>query len=242
MNTANNGHEHEFEPEFGLPESLPRGETILWQGTPDFRDMALRVFHLRKAVLYFVALLAARAVQLWLSDAGLSGTFMSMLLPSFLATVALTAIGTLAWLSARTTAYTLTDQRVVMRVGIVLTLTFNLPLKHISAASLQINDHGFGDIPLALAGNTRVAWIHLWPHARPWHVTRPEPMLRCVPNAAVLAALLSKAWVEATGKHEAFAKPVVPAHTPPISESSQQPSMAYTKSAPPAHQWGAKLT
>ena len=241
MNTANNGHEHEFEPEFGLPESLPRGETILWQGTPDFRDMALRVFHLRKAVLYFVALLAARAVQLWLSDAGLSGTFMSMLLPSFLATVALTAIGTLAWLSARTTAYTLTDQRVVMRVGIVLTLTFNLPLKHISAASLQVTGKGFGDIPLSLAENTRIAWIHLWPHTRPWRVNRPEPMLRCVPDAAALASLLSEAWVTANGHHEAVTKPAVPIHAPTIPESSQ-PLQAYAKPAPQTHQWEANPT
>ena len=241
MNTPNNGHEHEFEPEFGLPESLPRGETILWQGTPDFRDMAIRVFHLRKAVLYFVALLAARAVQLSLSDAGLSGTFMSMLLPGFLAAVALIAIGTLAWLSARTTVYTLTDQRVVMRVGVVLTLTFNLPLKHISAAALHIKDKGFGDIPLALAGDTRIAWIHLWPHARPWYLARPEPMLRCVPDAAALAAQLSNAWVQATGNHKALAQPAVQVSGPSCPELSHL-QQAHSKPAAPIRQWEATLT
>lgn len=241
MNAQNNGHEHEFEPEFGLPEPLPRGETILWQGAPDFRDMALRVFHLRKAVVYFAVLLAARAVQLWLSDIGVSSTFMSLLLPTLLAAVALAAIVTLAWLSARTTAYTLTDQRVVMRVGIVLTLTFNLPLKHISAASLQVKGKGFGDIPFVLAGNARVGWIHLWPHARPWRVARPEPMLRCIPDAAAVAALLSTVWVKATGNHAALAKPELPIHVPSIPESLQ-PLQAYVKPAPQAHQWGAKLT
>ena len=148
---------------------------------------------------------------------------------------------TLAWLSARTTAYTLTDQRVVMLVGIVLTLTFNLPLKHISAAALQVTGKGFGDIPLALAGNTRIAWIHLWPHTRPWRVTSPEPMLRCVPDAAALASLLSQAWVTAPGHHEAVAKPAVPIHAPTIPESSQ-PLQAYAKPAPQAHQWEANLT
>ena len=241
MNTQNNGHEHEFEPEFGLPEPLPHGEIILWQGTPDFRDMALRVFHIRKAVLYFVVLLAARAIQLWLSDVGVSSIFMSMLLPTLLAAVALTAIVTIAWLSARTTAYTLTDQRVVMRVGIVLTLTFNLPLKHISAASLQVTGKGFGDIPLALAENTRIAWIHLWPHTRPWRVAKPEPMLRCVPDAAALASLLSEAWVKATGHHEAVAKPAIPIHATSIPES-YQPLQAYEKPAPQSHQWEANLT
>ena len=41
--------------------------------------------------------------------------------------------------------------------------------------------------------------LHLWPHARPWRVSRPEPMLRCVPDAAGVAQLLSQAWSEATG-------------------------------------------
>ena len=43
----------------------------------------------------------------------------------------------MAWLSARNTVYTITDRRVVMRIGIVLTLTFNLPFKRIAAAGLQ---------------------------------------------------------------------------------------------------------
>ena len=222
MNTQNNGHEHELEPEFGLPEPLPHGETILWRGAPDFGDMAIRVFHLRKAVFYFVVLLSARAIQLWMSDVGMVGTFVGMLLPISLALIALSAIVTLAWLTARTTAYTLTDQRVVMRVGIVLTLTFNLPLKSISTAALQIAEKGFGDIPLALAGNDHIAWLHLWPHTRPWCVAKPEPMLRCIPDAQVLAALLSNAWVGATGNHDAVARPPVPNKVPSRPQPSQQ--------------------
>jgi Bacterial PH domain len=241
MNNQSNGHEHEFEPEFGLPEPLPRGETILWQGAPDFGEMAVRVFHLRKAVCYFVVLLLARAIQLWMSDVGLAGTLMGMLMPISLALIALAAIVTLAWLTARTTAYTLTDQRVVMRVGIVLTLTFNLPLKTISTASLQITDKGFGDIPLALAGDARIAWLHLWPHTRPWRVTQPEPMLRCVPEARALAALLSKAWVAATGNHQALAKSSVSSEVTYIPQPSP-PLQGYVKPAPHSHQWEATLT
>ena len=241
MNTQNNGHEHEFEPEFGLPEHLPPGETILWQGTPDFRDMAVRVFHLRKAVFYFATLLLARAIQLWMSDVGLVGTFIGMLIPTSLALIALAAIVTLAWLTARTTAYTLTNQRVVMRVGIVLTLTFNLPLKRISTAALQVTGKGFGDIPLALGGNDRIAWLHLWPHTRPWRVTKPEPMLRCVADAAALATILSEAWVAATGHHEAVTKSPVPTSARSIPQLSQ-PLQAYAKPAPQPNQWKANLT
>lgn len=240
MNTQNNGHEHEFEPEFGLPENLPPGETILWRAAPDFRHMAVQVFHLRKAVLYFVALLLARAIQLWLSDVGIVGTFMGMLLPTSLALIAIASIVTLAWLTARTTAYTLTDRRVVMRVGIVLTLTFNFPLKSISGAALQITGKGFGDIPLALAGNDRIAWVHLWPHTRPWRVAKPEPMLRCVPDAGALAAVLSKAWVSATGNHDALSM-ASQNNTPTIPQPAQ-PLPASSKPSTQLHPWEATLT
>jgi hypothetical protein len=47
--------------------------------------------------------------------------------------------GRLAWLSARTTVYTITDKRVVMRIGIVLSLTFNLPLRQIESAGLKLH-------------------------------------------------------------------------------------------------------
>jgi Bacterial PH domain len=241
VNAQNNGHEHELEPEFGLPEPLPRGETILWQGAPDFGEIAIRVFHLRKAVFYFVALLLARGIQLWMSDVGLLGTLMGMLVPISLAVIGLAAIVTLAWLTARTTAYTLTDQRVVMRVGIVLTLTFNLPLRTISTASLHITDKGFGDIPLALAGGARIAWLHLWPHTRPWRVAHPEPMLRCVPEARAVAALLSKAWVAATGNQQALAKPSVTNNATSIPLPSTPPQ-GYAKPAAQSHQWEATLT
>ena len=63
MTVKSNGHEHEFEPAFGLPEPLPQGEHILWQGAPDFTDMAIRVFHLRKAAIYFAVLIASRAAS-----------------------------------------------------------------------------------------------------------------------------------------------------------------------------------
>jgi hypothetical protein len=113
-----------------------------------------------------------------------------------------TAIGLMtlmAWLSARATLYTVTDKRVVMRIGIVLTLTFNIPFKRIEAAGLHLNANGTGDLPLTLSGEDRIAWLHLWPHARAWHLARPEPMLRCVPQATEVAQLLAQAWSRCTG-------------------------------------------
>ena len=44
--------EHDFEPELGLPEALPRGEQVRWQGSPDWKTLALRGFHVRKLAVY----------------------------------------------------------------------------------------------------------------------------------------------------------------------------------------------
>jgi hypothetical protein len=129
-----------------------------------------------------------------------------------LAIAGLASVGLLAWLTARTTVYTLTDKRVVMRVGIVLTVTFNLPLRQIEAAALRAGEGGFGDITLALAGRDRIAWLQLWPSVRPWRFTRPEPMLRAIPNARVVAEQLMTAWSAATGVAPAAA--TTPAASP----------------------------
>lgn len=194
MKVQSNGHEHEFEAAYGLPEPLPKGERVLWQGAPDFSALAIRVFHLKKVAIYFAVLVAARAVFLTTSGADAMSILVGSLIPAALAVMALSALAVLAWLTARTTAYTLTDKRVVMRIGIVLTLTFNLPLKRIKTAGLQLNAEGFGDIPLALSGGDRIGWLNLWPHVRAWRIANPEPMLRCVPNAQAVALSLQKAW------------------------------------------------
>jgi hypothetical protein len=106
----------------------------------------------------------------------------------------------LAWLSARATVYTLTERRVVMRIGIVLTLSFNIPFSRVVAADFRPQPGDRGDIALRLTTRDRIAWLHLWPHARPWRLAHPEPMLRAVPQAEMVARLLSEAWARSTGR------------------------------------------
>lgn len=207
VNVQGNGHEHEFEAAYGLPEPLPKGESILWQGAPDLSDLALRVFHMRKVAVYFAVLIAIRGFFLYSSSAGAMTIMAGMLVAAGLALTALAALGILAWLTARTTAYTLTDQRVVMRIGIVLTLTFNLPLKRIETAGLLLTGKGFGDVPLALSSGDRIGWLNLWPHVRPWRIAKPEPMLRCIPQAQAFAGLLQTAWAHATATTTAGVAP-----------------------------------
>jgi hypothetical protein len=190
-------HEHEFEPEYGLPERLPAHETKLWQGSPDAWQVTRRVFHWNKLALYFGVITAWRVATL-LGEGASSATVLQalvQLLPLFGLCLAL--LGLVGWLTARTTVYTLTDRRVVLRVGIVLTVTYNLPLRSIDAAHLHPLGSGFGDIALALKSDTRIAYLHLWPHVRPWRYVRTQPMLRALPDAQRTAELLAQAWASA---------------------------------------------
>jgi hypothetical protein len=193
------GHEHEFEPQRGLPETLPGDEKLLWQGSPDWRMLARRAFHLRKLTLYFAAMVLLRAAFVFSDTGSVTAALRATPGPLALAAIALGLVALMAWLTARSAVYTLTDKRVVMRIGIVLTLTFNIPYRRIAMAGLHVDAQGTGDLPLALLPPDHIAYLHLWPHARPWRLARPEPMLRSVPDAAAVAQLLTQAWSEATG-------------------------------------------
>jgi hypothetical protein len=226
MTIQSNGHEHELEPQYGLPERLPANEKILWQGSPDAKVLARSAFHIRKLALYFVALMALQAANVAADGASVADVLLALIWPAGLSALALGGVWTLAWLTARTAVYTVTDRRVVMRIGIVLTLTFNLPLRTLETAAMRQGPDGHGDIVLALKGPDHIAWLHLWPHARPWHLTRTQPMLRAVPQVAEVAALLQKAWSAQTG---AAVEPLaVPPSAQPADntrEQGLQPSM-----------------
>jgi hypothetical protein len=162
------GHDHEFEPQYGLPEVLPAGEKLLWQGSPDWRAMAVEVFHVRKLALYFAALLLLRAGFVLADGGGLGAVLASWAWLAPMAGLSLGIMLALARLAARTAVYSITDRRVIMRIGIVLTVTFNLPFRRIEAAGLLLRGKdGHGDIPITLARGEQIAILQLWPHARP---------------------------------------------------------------------------
>jgi hypothetical protein len=237
MTIESHGHEHEFEPQHGLPERLPADERILWQGSPCAPQLARSAFHIRKLSLYFSIIVIAHAVSAIADDSGFMAVLAAMLWPMVLSVGALGSVWLLAWLTARTAVYTITDRRVVMRIGIVLTLTFNLPLRTIESAALRPGAAGSGDIVLSLRGPDRIAWLHLWPHARPWKLSRPEPMLRSVADAQAVSAVLAQAWSQATGvaldsrttedtRPEPVAKPTPVDGKPQQGASDLQPSLS----------------
>ena len=196
---AHQSAEYEFEAALGLPEPLPQDEVILWQGAPNWISMAKHVFRLQWLSLYFAVIVIWQAISVSSSEGGLAAGWSSVALAFFLAVIGLVLVGLLAYWSATTTMYTLTNRRIVMRVGIVLTVTFNLPYKTLGSADLKLYKDGTGDIPMQIATEDKIAFFHLWPHVRPWRLATPEPMMRCVPNAKAVATVLTEAWMASTG-------------------------------------------
>ena len=123
--------EHEFEPELGLPEKLPQGEKVLWQGSPDMKTLLVKGFHIKGLAVYFALLLTYRIISGMLDSEALYPMLLSVLQIIIFSSLGLGLIGLLGYLMASTAVYTITNKRVVMRIGIVLNMTFNFPLKQI---------------------------------------------------------------------------------------------------------------
>lgn len=196
-------HEHEFEAAPGLPEALPAHEVQLWQGSPDAWLLARQALHVDLLLVYFGVLLAWRGIGSAYDGATPGQTLLAMAGMVPLIVLALGLLGIMAWLMARTTVYTITNRRVVMRVGVVLSITFNLPYAQIASAGWRQRGKG-GDIVLSLAGSDRIAYLHLWPHVRPWQLKRTQPMLRGLADASRVAQTLATALQQAEAARQSL--------------------------------------
>ena len=85
------------------------------------------------------------------------------------------------------------SRRVVMRIGAALSVTFNLPFSQIGNAKLDLRKSGTGTIVLETLGDTRISYLVAWPHVRPWQLSKTQPALRCIPDAARVARVLTNA-------------------------------------------------
>lgn len=180
--------EYEAEPIPGLPGLPPKGERILWQGSPDWRVLARNAFHIRVIGGYFALLTAVAAIE------GVRiGSATGVLVTGTLGVAVVALLVGLAWLSARTSIYTLTNRRIVLRIGMALPKCVNLPLGLVGSVGLRRFADGSGDLPITLTARQALGYLMLWPHARPWHLNNPQPMLRAVPDVDRVAALVSRA-------------------------------------------------
>ena len=187
--------EYDFEPVRGLPYRLPEDEKILWQGSPNWRSLAVHLCHVRSINLYFAVLMIWRIVVTYSEGKPLSAAHeMNAWLAALLGIVMAIAL-TFAFLAARTTIYTITTRRVVLRYGIAFTKAVNVPLRLVKSVGIRMHSNGTADIALALTGPDRIAYLILWPHTRPWRFSSPEPMLRAIPEPEKVAEILKNALV-----------------------------------------------
>lgn len=205
-------------PPPGLPARLPASEQMLWQGQPQWWSLAVHAFHVRKVAIYFAILCAARIVYAMGDGESFARASRYILVFAPFALAAMGILSLLAWRYARTTIYTITSKRVLIQSGIALDVTVNLPFSRIDAAGLHVHGDGTGDLPLRLNKEDRIAVLAIWPSMRPWRITKPEPMLRSVPNAGsvanVLAAALSGAPIPVLRDETAAAAAQAGEHEP----------------------------
>jgi hypothetical protein len=167
-------------------------EAPLWSGRPTWRASALRVWKLGWAAWWFALLLADGAHAALASPRAPAPGWAGELRLLAISAVALGGLAVLAWLTRRTTRYSIEARSVTLKYGIALPARLVIPYAAIADVSARIHRDGTGDIALRLKPGQRVAYPKLWPHARPWRLSRPEPMLRGVPDADLAAALLCR--------------------------------------------------
>jgi Bacterial PH domain len=176
----------------GLPHDLPPGERVIWQGKPQWKGLARQTFKIGWLAAYFVVFASARLVVAIQQQEGVAGA-LGVGLVLVLAGACLGVLALLAWLYARTSIYTLTTRRIVLRTGVALPMTWNLPFSRLAAADVKLRSAGDGDIVLQLKSPDRIAWLQLWPHTAPWQFVAARPALRTILEPARVAVLVADA-------------------------------------------------
>lgn len=187
----------------GIDQPLPEGETLLWQGRPSARGLARDVFRVHWLGGYFLAL---ATLSLVVAGAGGSGLGRAAWLVVLGGVVVGLAVG-YSYLTASSTVYAFTDQRIVMRIGVAFPAVFNLPYSRIGGAWHREGSKGTGDVALDIVGSDRIGVAYLWPHARPWRFRNPQPMMRAIPDAEAVAAHLRNVLLEAGVGHPSHGTP-----------------------------------
>lgn len=185
--------EHEIEPLPGLPERLPEGEGILWQGSPRWWSLTSRALHLRALALYFALMVGWSTYNAATTSATFAEAAFASASSAGLALLCLAVLVVIGRALSQAAFYTITNRRVVLRVGVALPMTINIPFTAIESAAVKRHADGTEDIVLTVSPKQKIAWLALWPHARPWRVARAEPMLRAVPVTSGAAQVLARA-------------------------------------------------
>lgn len=162
-------------------------EEVLWRGKPEPFRHAAAAFHTNSIAIYFVILAGfSFATNGWASA-------LTLAVMGLMAYAILLAVGVY---SARHSAYILTNHRLMILAGLAVEKRVSIPLKRIANAKLRNRTSGHGDILLELNGEHQLSYLLLWPHVRSLRVWKPQPLLRAVPDAEVIAEKLASACAE----------------------------------------------
>lgn len=197
-------HDHDdfdFEPITGLPSKLPEDETILWSGTPQKWTLGHRIFSTRWIALAFVVLAISSVfsgIDHGVGAGRIALTFATLL---FVGVAIIGFAMVFGWLIAINTVYTITDKRLVVRHGVTMPMSINVPFAKVANAGVKLYPDGSGDLSLALLDGNRVSIYAIWPHNRPWSWQGATPAMRSVPDASRVSQILHDALVAYVSEH-----------------------------------------
>ncbi|MEM1400303.1 MAG: photosynthetic complex putative assembly protein PuhB, partial [Pseudomonadota bacterium] len=175
-----------------MPGPLPLGERIIWQGKPRWQTLTRQVFHTNLVLAYF-GITALWGVGRVLNEGGSVQDAAHSVAPAVVSgALVLAVFALLAWLAARTCVYTITNRRVLMRIGTALSKTIDIPFTAINAVEMKVGASGIGSISIRPTKDKTIPFFLLWPHVRPWRLRFPEPTLRALPNVEEIATLLTR--------------------------------------------------
>lgn len=220
------GHADEATPVFirGVAHALPPGERLLWQGTPEPGLVARHVFHRWLVIGYFAI------VTGWWAVSTFGTVEMDAFLPMLGMRLGLAAIviGTVEFLArtvAKTTLYAITSKRLVLKIGMVLPMSINVPFNVLLNAAVGRFRDGSGQIALTLIPGNRLAYVALWPHCKVFNLTQPQPVLRGLADPEAVAAVLRDAVLaDAAERAETLEVGDAPRASSPASSAVLQPS------------------
>lgn len=181
----------EFEKVPGLPGELPQGEKLLWQGRPQWRALARSTFKLNWLIAYLAAFAGLRLITGLQDGEGVKALIAAAKVTG-LGVLCVGVVLLLAWGYARVTLYSITSERIVMRIGVAIPITVNLPFRRIVSADLKASGSE-GDVVLQLASSGGIGWLHLWPHAQARYIAKPRPKLLSLAQPAEVARVLGAA-------------------------------------------------
>jgi hypothetical protein len=174
----------------------PPEDATVWRGRPGWASAAIRIWKVRIVAVYFTLLLADGARLAFAGTGAPAGVIEGDAKLLATAIIAVGGLLVLALLTQRTTLYSIDDRQVTLRYGIALQATLVIPFGAIEHVGVRVHRDHTGDVALRMKDGQHMLYAKLWPHARPWRLFRAEPMLRCIPQAGVVSALLCRKIAE----------------------------------------------